>query len=101
MLVLIRKNRNAKVLKEVFGEFFDGILNSNCFRAYDKFRAREYQKCWAHVLRDAKDLSKNSEEGSKLYSKLSRMYKYIQKAKLRHREDMPCINAWIRNPEPK
>lgn len=95
-LVLIRKNRNAKVLKEVFGEFFDGILNSDCFRAYDKFKAREYQKCWAHVLGDAKDLAKSSDEGIELYGKLSRMYRYIQEAKSKHAENSPAVAAWIK-----
>jgi len=94
-LVLIRKNRNAKVLKEVFGEFFDGVLNSDCFRAYDRFKAREYQKCWAHVLRDAKDLAKNSEEGAELYRKLLHMYDYIRNAKEKHREDSPAVRAWM------
>jgi len=44
-LILLRNSRGAKVLKELFGEFFDGFLNSDCFGAYLRFKAREYQKC--------------------------------------------------------
>lgn len=79
--VLIRKSRGSKVLKEIFGDFFLGVLNSDCFSAYAKFKAREYQKCWAHILRDAEDLAKCSNEGKKLYKLLLEMYSYIVDAK--------------------
>jgi hypothetical protein len=96
-LVLIRNSRGSKVLKEVFGEFFDGVLLSDCFSAYGKFDAREYQKCWAHVLRDAKDLAMHNSEGAKLYKILCRMYDYIKNAKANNLENTPKVRQWIRN----
>lgn len=93
-LVKIRNTRSSKVLKETFGEFLDAVLNTDCFSAYEKFPAREYQKCWAHILRDAKDLAKNSEEGKWLYGKLCRMYRYISQAKKDKQENTPKIEVW-------
>ena len=94
-LVLIRNSRGSKILKEVFGNFFDGILNSDCYSAYSKFKAREYQKCWAHVIRDAKDLAKNSKEGEELYKMLSNMYKSISEIKGKGRENTLPTKFWI------
>ena len=94
--VLIRKSRGSKVLKEIFGEFFNGILNSDCFSAYAKFKAKEYQKCWAHILRDAKDLAKCSDEGKELYKLLSEMYNYIVDTKEKKLENSSKIKKWIR-----
>jgi hypothetical protein len=82
------------VLKELFGDFLDAVLTSDCFSAYEKFKAREYQKCWAHVLTAAKDLAKRSKEGKDLYRKLLRMYLYIRKAKNEKQENTPRTERW-------
>jgi hypothetical protein len=94
-LVLLRETRSSAVLNEVFGDFLDGILNSDCFRGYDRFKAREHQKCWAHVLRDARDLAKRDAQGAELYRMLSRMYRYIERAKRERREDTPAVRRWV------
>jgi len=96
VLVVMRKSRGSCVLKETLGSYYDGILNSDCFSAYEKYTAREYQKDWAHILRDAKDLAKHNDEGVILHNELSLMYKYIADAKDNHRENTPEINEWIR-----
>lgn len=95
-LVKIRESRGSKVLKGIFGDFLDAVLNSDCFSAYDKFKAREYQKDWAHVLNDAKDLAKNSKEGEELHRMLLRMYRYIRKAKKEKEENTPKVKRWKR-----
>jgi transposase len=94
-LVLFRGSRGACVLEEVLGEIFDGILNSDCYRGYDRFKAREYQKDWAHVLRDARDLAKHSDEGAELYQMLSKMYRHILRVKREGRENTPATRRWV------
>lgn len=94
-LVKIRNSRGSKVLKELFGVFLDGVLLSDCFSAYEKFKAREYQKCWAHILTAAKDLAKHSEEGKELHRKLLRMYRYIRRAKKEGQEHDARTVRWI------
>lgn len=100
-VVLIRNSRGSKVLKEVFGDFLDAILNSDCFSAYSKFKAREYQKCWAHVLRDAENLAKFNDEGKELHKLLLEMYQYIKNAKDKNLEDTAKIKTWIRKQKKK
>lgn len=100
-LVLLRDSRSSKVLRENLGDFFDGVLNSDCFSAYSKFNAREYQKCWAHVLGDAKDLGKRSEEGKELHMMLLQMFGYIKEIKKKKQEDTPKVKIWIRKAKKK
>lgn len=101
VLVMIRNSRGSKVLKEIFGDFFNGILNSDCFSAYAKFKAKEYQKCWAHILGDAEDLAKHSEEGKELYKLISEMYNYIVDTKEKKLENTPIVKSWIRREKKK
>lgn len=94
-LVVIRNSRSSKVLTEIFGKIFNGILNTDCFRVYDKFKAKGYQKCLGHIMRDAKDLAKNSEEGEEFYRILGRMFGYIKKVKERGEENTGKVKVWI------
>lgn len=94
-IILIRNSRGPGVLEEVFGDFLDAILNSDCFSAYNKFKAREYQKCWAHILRDGENLAKFNDEGKELYRLLSQMYQYIKKAKEQKLENTKKVKKWV------
>ena len=96
VLVLIKNSRGSKVLNNLFGGFINAVINSDCFSAYGKVKAREYQKDWAHILRDVKDLAKHNEEGKQLYKMLSRMHNYIKKAKKKRQENTPKVKVWIR-----
>ena len=100
-LVLIRNSRASKVLKELFGELFDGILTSDCYSAYERFKAKEYQKCWAHILRDARDIAKHNDEGAELHKMLLQMYNYIKKVKEEKQENTRKVNAWTRRAKKK
>jgi transposase len=50
-LFLIRKNRSAKVAKELLGATFGGILVSDRWSAYVWVDVARRQLCWAHLLR--------------------------------------------------
>lgn len=49
---LIRKSRGAKVVKEMIGEKFAGIINSDRWSAYNWLPISSRQLCWAHLKRD-------------------------------------------------
>jgi transposase len=49
---LIRRTRGSKVAKEMLGETFRGILNSDRWSAYNWLAVDLRQLCWAHLLRD-------------------------------------------------
>ena len=48
---LIRPSRSAKVAKELLGEKFAGILNSDRWTAYNWVDTARRQLCWAHLAR--------------------------------------------------
>jgi transposase len=73
----IRASRGSKVLKEVLGERFDGIIICDRFSAYIKYHKDRacglVQYCWAHILRQAKGLPEALGCGSgQLFSRLVR-----------------------------
>jgi transposase len=49
---VIAKNRSSKVLEQVLGPAFAGILGSDRFSAYIKYHKGILQFCWAHLKRD-------------------------------------------------
>lgn len=55
---VIRKSRGHKVAEEVLGKNFPGIITNDGHRAYNKI-GTEHQRCWAHIIRESKELKKN------------------------------------------
>lgn len=51
---LIRRSRGAMVAKELLGEAFTGILNSDRWSSYNWIPAAMRQLCWAHLVRHFK-----------------------------------------------
>ena len=49
---LIRRSRGGQVAKELLGETFSGILNSDRWSAYNWLPVSWRQLCWSHLLRD-------------------------------------------------
>jgi hypothetical protein len=48
---VIRAERGAAVIREVLGDFFTGVLSSDCCASYDPI-AVDKQKCLGHILKD-------------------------------------------------
>ena len=48
----IRRHRSGQVAREILGETFQGIVNSDRWSAYNWLRTKLRQLCWAHLLRD-------------------------------------------------
>lgn len=60
-LLIYRKSRSAKVVKEVFGENgenFEGVCVSDFYSSYNLYLG-PHQRCWIHYLRDIKKLLKD------------------------------------------
>ena len=70
MLFKIDKSRGSKVLLEVLGEEFDGVLGCDYFSAYRKYMKDfniTVQFCIAHLIRDIKYLAGLKDAGTKAY----------------------------------
>jgi len=86
-LFKIHKSRGSKVLIEVLGKEFDGVLGCDYFSAYRKYM-REcniiVQFCLAHLIRDVKFLVKlpdkdTSDYGRRLLDGLRELFKVIHR----------------------
>jgi len=72
-LVAIRKSRGKKVLTEILGEGFDGVIVCDGWRAYPSYTGR-IQRCWAHLLREAEYLAERVDEAGPLWEALRGLY---------------------------
>lgn len=50
-----RKSRGSQVVREVLGEEFEGVLVTDFYSSYNVHDGF-HQRCWAHLLRDLKNL---------------------------------------------
>lgn len=56
-LFVLSKSRGSKVPKALLGDEFDGTVISDFYSAYSPLEV-EKAKCWAHLLRDSRELVK-------------------------------------------
>jgi len=80
-LVAIRKSRGKRVLREVLGEGFEGVVVCDGWRSYPNFTKR-IQRCWAHLLREAKSLAEHVEEAKPLSKALHELYRRLNAASM-------------------
>ena len=76
---VIRKSRGMKVLEEILTRRFRGIIVCDGWKPYVRF-TKQLQRCWAHLLRESKDLSEKFEEAIPLHEALKGLYKSVTKA---------------------
>jgi transposase-like protein len=72
-LVAVRKSRGKKVLTEILGEGFDGVIVCDGWRAYPSYTDR-IQRCWAHLLREVEYLAERIDEAGPLSEALHGLY---------------------------
>ena len=70
--VAIRKSRGMNVLDEVLGRF-RGIIVCDGWKSYAKF-TKHIQRCWAHLLRESKDLALKIPEAIPIHGALKSIY---------------------------
>jgi transposase len=73
--VAIRESRGMKVLNEVLGKF-EGIIVCDGWKPYAKF-TKNIQRCWAHLLRESKDLALKIPEAIPIHGALKCIYERI------------------------
>jgi transposase len=76
---VIRKSRGMKVLMEVLTRRFKGIIVCDGWKPYARFTNR-IQRCWAHLLRESKDIAEKFEEAIPLHNALKELYEILTEA---------------------
>jgi hypothetical protein len=74
--VVIRKSRGTKVLIEVLTRRFKEMIVCDGWKPYAKFTNR-IQRCWAHLLRESKDLAEKIVEAVPLHRALKRLHEKL------------------------
>jgi transposase len=90
---VIRKSRGTKVLIEVLTRRFRGIIVCDGWKPYARFTNR-IQRCWAHLLRESKDLSEKFEEAIPLHNALKELYEMLTKALENNPSPEVRMNLW-------
>lgn len=73
------KESSPKVLVEVLTRRFKGIIVCDGWKPYARFTKR-LQRCWAHLLRESKDLAERFEEAIPLHKALKELYESLTTA---------------------
>ncbi|MCK9405299.1 MULTISPECIES: IS66 family transposase [Methanothrix] len=76
---VIRKSRGTSVLIEVLTRRFKGIIVCDGWKPYARF-TKNLQRCWAHLLRESKDIAEKFEEAIPLHKALKELYDLLTKA---------------------
>lgn len=72
-LAVIRGTRGKRVIEEVLGKDFRGTIVCDGWRSYPSFTSK-IQRCWAHLLREAKYCAEHVDEAKPLSKALHRLY---------------------------
>jgi len=75
--VAVRKSRSKKVLDEILGENFKGVIVCDGWNAYSEYTAK-IQRCWAHLLREAKHLADKFQSGLNLHEGIKKIYAKVK-----------------------
>ena len=72
-LYVIRKSRGKNVIEEVLGKYYKGVIGSDGWASYSSYTDK-IQRCWAHLLREAKYLANEHSSATSLYEGLKQIY---------------------------
>lgn len=85
---VIRKSRHCKVVDEVLGENFEGIINCDGWQAYKTYKTKNekvlIQRCWAHALREVKAIAEKYSETEALHKWFKDIFGKIYKTREKH-----------------
>lgn len=84
-LFVIRKSRHCKVVKEVLGENFEGVINCDGWETYKTYKDSNdkvlLQRCWAHAIREVEALAEKYKEAKPLHKWFQKIYATVCKAR--------------------
>ena len=77
ILLVIRRGKGKKVIREILGKNYSGAVICDCAWVYNFLKKAVIQRCWAHLLRKADALE--GAIGKHFYEKLHDMFEEIKK----------------------
>src|SRR3989344_5900632 len=84
-IFVIRKSRHCKVIKEILGENFQGVINCDGWETYKTYKNSNgnvlLQRCWAHALREVEALAEKYDEAKPLFKWFQNIYAKVCEAR--------------------
>jgi len=84
-LFVIRKSRHCKVVKEVLGENFEGVINCDGWETYKTYKNSNdkvlLQRCWAHATREVEAVAEKYDEVKLLLKWFQKIFIRVCKAR--------------------
>jgi transposase len=83
ILFAIRRRKSQKVLEEILGKDWRGVLVCDGARSHHTFARKsgaKVQRCWAHLLKEARNLAEKNEEAKALNRGLQGVFDRLRKA---------------------
>jgi len=94
-LYVIRKNRAKGVIEEVLGEKYKGVVGCDGWTSYQSY-TNNLQRCWAHLLREAKYLAENFDSAKYIYKGLKSLFEKAKDKKPPPKEDLIFeMKQWV------
>ncbi len=82
----IDESRGQKVLEEIVGDRYEGVLISDFLSAYNKISAKAKQRCLVHILRDLKKIKEYWQDDRGVLRYSDRLKKIFEDAIALHNE---------------
>ncbi len=94
-LYVIRKSRGKDVLEEVLGKNYKGVIGCDGWTSYISYTTN-IQRCWAHLLREARYLAEEYSSATFLYAGLKEIYEKGTSKKPPSKEELMLeMKQWI------
>ena len=94
-LYVIRKSRGKNVIEEALGKNYKGVIGSDGWASYASYTDK-IQRCWAHLLREAKYLANEHDSAKSLYEGLKKIYENAISKKPPSKNDLIIeMQQWI------
>ena len=78
VIFVIRKSRSKIVIEEVLGDKFLGVISCDGWKAYSNY-SNNLQRCWAHLIREAKHLAEKHSSFLGFYENFKLIFKRIKR----------------------
>jgi transposase len=97
IFITINKSRGRRVITDILGDYFAGVIISDCLKVYRSFAAA-FQKCWSHLLRKTFYLKEKNPKSDvhKLHRQLTELYDEAEKYRVKELTESERIWSGIR-----
>lgn len=80
VIFAIRRSRAKNVIEEILGMRYKGVISCDGWTAYSSY-SNNLQRCWAHLIRESKDLAEKYDEFEGFHNILKSIFKRIKEAR--------------------